>query len=452
MEYIRVTNKQFSYGGKPIRLRGFGIGTWLNLEHFMIGLPASEQMLRSAFEKEYGSDVKDEFFKRYRDEFFKEEDFKLLKECGVNFIRIPFNYRLFIEDNHTEEYLAEGFSYFDNLFALCKKYQIFAMIDLHATPGSQNPDWHSDNSYGVPLFWEFQLLRRQITKLWGAIAARYREEEYLMGYDLINEPAMAKWPMLNEFYEETIDAIRAVDENHVIVLEGDHFSMDFSGLKHFNEKQLALSFHYYPTVWHPDLLDRALDRDERKRKIADGLDILYDIRNQFDCPAFCGEFGYGADCGDLEFTMDLLKDTIELMEERKIDWLLWCYKDAHFMSMVSPKQTSDWMELVRKIGDEWTQDIEKEQATRILDLIAGDMFEAITEEERYLLQFRLRSCLYVLQKEHILLPHLKQIEANKILNMPMDFSYDNCEIYPELKDLMKQILNGYELLVDNGTL
>lgn len=440
MEYIRVEKKQFYYEGKPIRLRGFGIGTWLNLEHFMIGLPTSEQMMKEAFEIEYGPQVEDDFFKRYREEFFKEEDFKLLKECGVNFIRVPFNYRLFIEDNNTDKYREEGFLYFDSLFFLCKKYEIFALIDLHTTPGAQNPDWHSDNSYGVPLFWEYQLLRRQMTKLWGAIASRYHQEPYLMGYDLLNEPAMAKWPMINEFYEETIKAIRAVDANHVIVLEGDQFSMDFSGLKHFKDKQLALSFHYYPTVWHPDLLDKSMNRELRRKKIADGLDILFNIREQFDCPAFCGEYGYGADCGDSDFTMELLKDTMELMEERKIDWLLWCYKDAHFMSMVSPKQSSEWMKVVREIRKEWTQDIEKEQASRILDLIAEEWFTVITKEDRYRLQFRLRACLYILQQEYILLPKLKQISIEKILGMPLDFSFEHCEVYPEFRDLMKAVL------------
>jgi Endoglucanase len=440
LNYIQVEDRNFYYDGKPIRLRGFGIGTWLNLEHFMIGIPTSDQMIQSAFQQEYGSEVKDNFFRKYREEFFKEEDFKLLKECGVNFIRVPFNYRLFIEDNHTESYLEEGFTYFNHLFSLCKKYEIFALIDLHTTPGSQNPDWHSDNSNGVPLFWKYQIFRRQITKLWGAIASRYKEEPFLMGYDLINEPAMANWSMLNEFYEETIKAIREVDKNHVIVLEGDQFSMDFSGLKQFDDKQLALSFHYYPTVWHPDLLDKSMDRQIRKSKIADGLDFLFNIREDFDCPAFCGEYGYGADCGDFDFTMELLIDTMDLMEEREIDWLLWCYKDAHFMSMVSPKQTTDWMKLAHEINHEWTQDIEKEQAARILELIGQNWFSEITESEKYLLQFRLRACLYVLQQKHILLPKLKQITADEILKMPLDFSYENCEIYTELRDLMKKVL------------
>lgn len=67
INYICATARHFTYGGKPIRLRGVGIGNWLNLEHFMIGLPTSDQMIQSAFEKIYGLEVKEEILKRYRE-------------------------------------------------------------------------------------------------------------------------------------------------------------------------------------------------------------------------------------------------------------------------------------------------------------------------------------------------------------------------------------------------
>jgi len=87
MEFLQVEGKHFIYKGEKIRLRGFGVGTWLNLEHFMIGLPTSDQMIRQAFEEVYGKEGMESFFKTYHDEFMKEEDFQLLKECGVNFMR-----------------------------------------------------------------------------------------------------------------------------------------------------------------------------------------------------------------------------------------------------------------------------------------------------------------------------------------------------------------------------
>lgn len=67
--------------------------------------------------------------------------------------------------------------------------------------------------------------------MWGEIAKRFADREFLFGYDLLNEPAMCQWEALNEFYRETIQEIRKSDRNHMIVLEGDHFAMDFRELE-----------------------------------------------------------------------------------------------------------------------------------------------------------------------------------------------------------------------------
>ncbi len=440
IEFIKIEGAHFTYCNKKIHLRGFGIGTWLNMEHFMLGIPTPDEMMQQSVAEVYGKRNKEDFFQEFRRNFIGEKDFALLKECGVNFVRVPFNYRLFIDDNDIEHYKEEGFACFDRLLELGSQYQIFIMPDLHTTPGGQNPDWHSDNSLGVPLFWKYQSFRRQMTELWRAIAERYRNEPYLMGYDLLNEPAMADWKAVNEYYEETIAAIRTVDQNHVIVLEGDMFSMDFSGLEHFEDRQTALGFHYYPTVWHPELLESTLDRNVRKAQIADGLDKLLAIRETFQRPAFCGEFGYGIDCGELDFTGELLRDTLDLMAERDIDWCLWCYKDAHFMSLVSPKRDGRWMQLVDAVRDKWDQDIEKAQADELMNLMQKKWFPEMTDCDKYLMQFRLRSCLYVFQKEYILKPVFKHIRKSKLLLYASEFCYENCEIETGMKKIVAEYL------------
>ncbi len=98
------------------------------------------------------------------------------------------------------------------------------------------------------------------------------------------------------------------------------------------------------------------------------------------------------------------------------------------------------MQLVSEVKGEWSQDIEKEQAGRILDYIARKDFVQLTNEERYLLQFRLRAVLYVLQKSHILVPKLREISLEKMLLMAKDFAYENCDIYEEMKALIQGVL------------
>ncbi|SHM32915.1 hypothetical protein SAMN02746066_01627 [Anaerosporobacter mobilis DSM 15930] len=98
------------------------------------------------------------------------------------------------------------------------------------------------------------------------------------------------------------------------------------------------------------------------------------------------------------------------------------------------------MQLVSEVKGEWSQDIEKEQAGRILDYIARKDFVQLTNEERYLLQFRLRAVLYVLQKSHILVPKLREISLEKMLLMAKDFAYENYDIYEEMKALIQGVL------------
>lgn len=165
-EFIKVAGTEFTKGNKPILFRGLGIGSWLNLEHFMVGIPSPDNQIRTSIQNCFGEKTVEKFFDSFIHSFVTDKDFAFLQECGVNVVRVPFNYRLFIDDENPEEYKPEGLLYFDYLMELCEKYQIYLLPDLHAVPGGQNPDWHSDNNTGVPEFWHYKVFRDQIVSLW----------------------------------------------------------------------------------------------------------------------------------------------------------------------------------------------------------------------------------------------------------------------------------------------
>lgn len=246
MDFVKVNGKEFYYRGKPILFSGLGVGSWLNMEHFMLGLPGTDKQIRETFARVLGKEDAARFFDSFILNFLTEEDFLFLKESGVNLLRVPFSYRLFIDDENPGVYKEEGFGYMDRLLALCSKYEIFLMPDLHTVPGGQNPDWHSDNTTGIPQFWHFRIFQEQIVKLWQDIAQRYRDEPFLLGYDLLNEPFLMpkKEGVLNAFFEEVTKAVRKVDKNHIIFIEGDFFSMDFSDIRLPADEQTALTFHF----------------------------------------------------------------------------------------------------------------------------------------------------------------------------------------------------------------
>lgn len=54
MDFIAVKGTDFTVNGSPIALKGMGVGSWLNLEHFMVGMPGTDSQIRQAFEVSTG--------------------------------------------------------------------------------------------------------------------------------------------------------------------------------------------------------------------------------------------------------------------------------------------------------------------------------------------------------------------------------------------------------------
>src|SRR5215216_3413332 len=84
--------------GKPIVLKGVGLGGWMNMENFITGYPATETLQRRALLKALGEEGYTKFFDRFLDVFFGEEDAAFLASLGMNCVRLPVNYRHFEDD------------------------------------------------------------------------------------------------------------------------------------------------------------------------------------------------------------------------------------------------------------------------------------------------------------------------------------------------------------------
>ena len=440
-EFIKVAGTEFTKGNKPILFRGLGIGSWLNLEHFMVGIPSPDNQIRTSIQNCFGEKTVEKFFDSFIHSFVTDKDFAFFFFFLVNVVRVPFNYRLFIDDENPEEYKPEGLLYFDYLMELCEKYQIYLLPDLHAVPGGQNPDWHSDNNTGVPEFWHYKVFRDQIVSLWKYIARHYADREYLLGYDILNEPYLIDAPdILTDFYKDVTKAVRSVDENHIIFLEGDHFAMQFDCIHEITDPGTALTFHYYPTVWEPELFNTSYNKDARRTVFKEILNKIASIRETFGRPILCGEAGYDIDPDNLSHSMELLEETLSHFNESSISWTLWCYKDAQFMGIVYPKSDSSWMMFVNRIHEKWTHYREMAQANELMDKIClYPEFKTASEDLKYFMQFRQRGILYRFQRECILEPLLKEYTEEEFLKLPESFLFENCEYYEEYQQLLKNM-------------
>lgn len=437
-DFIRVQGERFTVNGSDFIMRGFGVGSWMNLEHFMIGIPGSEHLIKKTFREVLGPSEADRFFDSFLRCFLAEEDFAYLKSLGVNTIRVPVNYRYFLDDQNPNRLKDDGFRYLDAVVRLCEKYRIYLIPDLHAVPGGQNPDWHSDNGTGASLFWHYGCFRKQAVRIWKHIASHYSGNPWVGGYDLLNEPFfIPDGAMLDRFYREAIEEIRSVDKDHVIFLEGGHFAMDFSMLSPPDDPNVAFEFHYYPTVWNPDAMDSKMPEEKRQKIFQATFDKQLAIREKFHRPVWCGELGCTFDKDCMDFTAGMDKSMIDLCEANGVSWTLWAYKDAQVMGLVSPLDDTPWMKFVKKIKPQWNQEKENAAAQNVIRFMGQNDFRPVSEDLNYVIQFRFRAVFQVLYCEQILKPALEGLSTDERKTLPESFLLRNCKPAVQIEKLVR---------------
>ncbi len=448
MNFLQTNGQEIVKNGKPIHIHGVGLGGWQLIEDFMVGFPGVDWQIKQCFEEIMGKELKDEFFKSYSDSHMQESDIKNIKEMGFNLVRMPFNYRYFESDLNPFEYFEGAFDYIDKLFEWCNKYEIYILLDFHALPGGQNTTPPSDNITGFPLFWSVKHYQDRAVALWEEMASRYKNEEFLFGYDLINEPISTsqfsdisnevQTQQLNEVSNRMLKAIRAIDPHHCIVVEGNvrqSGGIDTLDKSIFTENDnIIASFHYYPLFQHA-ALDLSMLKDDgmdttnttpEKQAMRELMIKEEQYIQEINCPMLLGEFGFFND-KDEALQTEIVTTQLEVMEERGWHWCTWPYKDVGTMGLVQPKKDSFWKlfmdsedihEAVEKCETHfrdsfavYADNFDKNEINEFhFDAAYNDMNRGKNRMELY----------YIMDK-------LSKYSKEEIKNMPKAFLLENCE-------------------------
>lgn len=320
--------------GKPVALKGVSLGGWLMMEGYMLcGRNIPERAFKESFEKALGKDALDDFTRSFRDTFIRESDIRTIKEWGANCIRVPFNYRLIEYENRPFSLNEEGLGYLDRVVSWCEKAGIYCILDMHAAPGAQNPDWHSDCSL-EPQFFQDPFNQDRFFRLWRFIADRYSETGAVAGYDVLNEPivALTQDGLVKSIYEKVTKEIRDVDKKHIIFLEGTNWGAKIDFLGKPSDNNTAYSIHTYPPPeftfnWEPDLTyPGKVYRINWKKETLELLAKPYwYFMGQNEVPIYVGEFGLnwrGGNFGELQW----VKDMLYIFTKHQASWTYWTYK------------------------------------------------------------------------------------------------------------------------------
>ena len=304
--------------GNEVLLRGIGLGQYMLIEPYMWGInnpknnkSDTQQAILQSLAQLTGWENVNAFMDEYRKNFMTEADVKMLKEAGFNSLRLPMHYNLFIEeDAAVNTFIEKGFDMIDDLLAWCKKHEVWLILDMHAVPGGQSTDKAISDQYS-PGLWDGNAngtaaqYQTKLITLWKEIACRYADEEWIGGYDLINEimyyPARGLSSEIRSLYERITVAIRETDKKHILFIEGNGYANDHAGLTPPWDDNIVYSFHRY---WCGN---RQSD-----------IQYMLNQRDQQQVPIWMGESG--------ENSNTWFTTAIELLETNKIGWAWWSYK------------------------------------------------------------------------------------------------------------------------------
>lgn len=298
---------------EEVLLRGYGPGGWQIMEGYMMqtsGFAGSQHEIKEKLIDLMGESNTETFFNKWRENHFTQRDVDSLAAWGFNSIRIPMHYNLFtlpIEEEAVageNTWIETGFELIDDVLDWAAPHDIYVILDMHATPGGQGAGSEiNDYDPSKPSLWESQENRDKLVALWTRIAERYKDNEWIGGYDLINE---THWnlpgnTLLRELFEDITAGIRSVDTNHIIYIEGNSYANDHSGLTPPWDDNMVYSFHKYWSTNNPG-----------------DLDWILPLREQQNVPLWMGESG--------ENSNTWFTDAVSLFEDNNIGWAWWAVR------------------------------------------------------------------------------------------------------------------------------
>ena len=224
----------------------------------------------------------------------------------------------------------------DRLLPVCREVGLKVLIDLHTPPGGRN------EAAECRLFHE-QRFQEAFLGVWAKIARRYRGEQAVWGYDLVNEPVegvvgdgLLDWHALAT---RAARAVRAIDRDHALVVEpapwGSPEALDW--FEPLEVPGVVYSVHMY---WPHHFTHQGVDgnpmdirypgridgRQVGKEQLRQALRPAAEYQRDYGVAIYIGEFS-AARWAPGNSACEYLRDVIDLFEEQGWDWAYHAFRE-----------------------------------------------------------------------------------------------------------------------------
>ena len=244
--------------GNAVVLRGTNFGGWLVQEGWMCPTKQTDTLSTDmTLYSRFGKEKAEALIAAYQESWITEEDFKTVKELGLNVVRVPFTYMnvyYHLSDKgellHPDEFTLreDPFERLDFALEMCKKYGLYLILDMHGAVGSQNGSDHSGDTSRTNLYAGTELgeaYREKTAELWALVAEHFAGESNVAGYDLLNEPTRASGATQWDYYDVLYDAVREADPDHMIFIEATWEPNNLPSPEDYGWENVVYEYHHY---------------------------------------------------------------------------------------------------------------------------------------------------------------------------------------------------------------
>ena len=229
--------------------------------------------------------------------------------------------------------MDEEIAKLDSMLPACRKYGLHVVVDLHS-PGMKT--------------FESTANQDKLVEIWKKLAAHYRGNPVIWGYDIVNEPRLDEWKegamLWNDLAERVCREIRKIDPVTAIIIEPEKMGLPegFSTLRPVSVPNVVYSVHMYnpgqfthnrvydknqKVYTYPGDIDGTVWNKEELRK---NLQPVIDFQKKYGVHIYVGEFSaIRWSPGSAQYFSDL----IDIFEENDWDWTYHAFREFHGWSV-----------------------------------------------------------------------------------------------------------------------
>lgn len=284
-------------------------------------------------------------FRRYN-----PRDFERIRNLGADVIRLPIN--LHHMTTGTPEHTLDPLflSYLDQAIDWAETLDLHLVIDNHTFDPSTDTD---------------PAVADTLLAVWPQLALHLRDRSERIYYEILNEPHGIPDATWNAIQQDVIDAIRAVDTRHWIIVGPANWNSyhNLDEMPVYDDDRLIYTFHFYdpflfthqgatwvqpsmdaisgvpfpydaarmpplPAAFRGSWLESAWSQypDEgTAERVREQLDIAVAFAETRDVPLLAGEFGVLMSHSDVADRVDWYRVVREHLEAHDIAWTTWDY-------------------------------------------------------------------------------------------------------------------------------